>query len=53
MKRWTFVSGPALGILAAPLVADTQHSGTMSTVGVLVVRSAPGAGSGIAWKGAD
>jgi len=53
MKRRTFVSGAALGILAAPLVADAQQSGTVSTVGVLVARSAPGAEFGIAWQGAD
>jgi len=43
----------ALGILAAPLVGDAQQSGTVSTVGVLLANSAPGAGFGIAWKGAE
>jgi hypothetical protein len=49
MKRRTFVSGSGLGIPAAPLVVDAQQSGT---VGVLLASSAPGAGFGIAWKGA-
>jgi len=53
MKRGTFVSGSALGIPAVPLVVDAQHSGTMSTGGVPLASSAPGAGFGIAWKGAE
>jgi hypothetical protein len=36
MTRRTFVSRSALGILAAPLVAEAQQAGTMPTAGVLI-----------------
>jgi putative ABC transport system substrate-binding protein len=44
MDRRTFLSGMALGVLAAPLAAQTPPAGRIARIGVLTLRS-PGAAS--------